>query len=64
MTDKTKRKIIKEKIEHLESDIAYNDAPGVHTFFPCSNCGKGTRTGQCSNCLREQIEGLKLEIKK
>ena len=64
MTTKTKKKIIKERIEQLESDIAYNDAKGIYILHMCPKCNKkGTRTSFCSYCLDEDISKLKKELK-
>ena len=39
--------------EWIESEIAHNDAPGVHTYHPCK-CGRGiARSNWCNHCWRD-----------
>lgn len=64
MISKTKKKLIKERIEQIKSDMAYNNAPGTHTYNFCSKCNKyGTRTGHCNYCLQETIDELNKQLK-
>ena len=63
MTSKTRKKLIKERIKQLESDLYYEEFPGVHTYTQCS-CGRtSTRAGVCTLCLKESIAKLNLELK-
>ena len=63
MISKFKKKAMKERIEYLESNIRYNNAPGVHTFSMCP-CGRqSSRSGDCNLCMQEQIDKLNNELK-
>lgn len=63
MSTKSKKAAIKERIEYLESEIDYNEAPGVHTYTRCK-CGRqSSRSGRCTLCFKEEIEKLKQELK-
>jgi hypothetical protein len=44
-----------DRILKLESDIAYEEAPGVHSYHRCE-CGNSTRSGKCAACLRKDLE--------
>lgn len=58
MTKKEKEKIIR----NLEYDIIYEEREGIHTYHLCPHCNKNsTRSGRCSECLREDIKRLKGE---
>jgi hypothetical protein len=61
--NKARKKAIKERIEFLESQIYYNDFPGVHTYTMCSCGRKSCRAGTCNLCMNEEITKLKLELK-
>ncbi len=38
------------------SDIAYEEAKGVHTYHLCSYCKKNqTRSGKCAECLKKDL---------
>jgi len=43
------------RLEEIDRSIAYEKAPGVHTYHQCRGCGKApTRQGQCVACLEDE----------
>ena len=63
MMSKFRKKAIKERIEYLEGNISYNDAPGVHTYSMCACGRKSSRCGDCNLCIQERIDKLNKELK-
>jgi len=54
----------REKQQEILSQLSYEERSGEHTFSMCQ-CGRqGSRSSDCSKCLREEAKAHKEEVKK
>ncbi len=42
----------------IESEIHYQEYPGIHTYCLCNYCGNSSRDGCCADCWRNVLAEL------